>query len=285
MNYFPFHIGDYASATRHLSWDEDAAYRRLLDVYYTTEKPIPTDLRAVYRLVMAQTDSQREAVAVVLSEFFVLAEDGHHNKRADDELADMRAKQERQSAKDAHETDRMRRYRERRAELFAALRGVGIVPAWDVPMKDLQRQFDDHCNAPATHLQREQVRTGNADATAIPTPTPTPTPKERDIEAIASHPERRSGVHRFPPGFDEFWSAYPRKVGKDAAAKAFAKRRVGVGLLAQMLAAISVQKTGDQWQRDGGQFIPHPATWLNEGRWQDETSCVETVDSVFGAAL
>lgn len=285
MNYFPFHIGDYASATRHLSWDEDAAYRRLLDVYYTTEKPIPTDLRAVYRLVMAQTDSQREAVAVVLSEFFVLAEDGHHNKRADDELADMRAKQERQSAKDAHETDRMRRYRERRAELFAALRGVGIVPAWDVPMKDLQRQFDDHCNAHATHLQREQVRTGNADATAIPTPTPTPTPKERDIEAIASHPERRSGVHRFPPGFDEFWSAYPRKVGKDAAAKAFAKRRVGVGLLAQMLAAISVQKTGDQWQRDGGQFIPHPATWLNEGRWQDETSCVETVDSVFGAAL
>jgi len=100
-----------------------------------------------------------------------------------------------------------------------------------------------------------------------------------------SHPERRSGVHRFPPGFDEFWAAYPRKVGKDAAAKAFAKRRVGVGLLAQMLAALSTQKTGEQWRKDGGQFIPHPATWLNEGRWQDETPGVATVDAVFGAAL
>ena len=101
----------------------------------------------------------------------------------------------------------------------------------------------------------------------------------------SSHPERRSGVHRFPPGFDEFWAAYPRKVGKDAAAKAFAKRRVGVGLLAQMLAALSTQKTGEQWRKDGGQFIPHPATWLNEGRWQDETPGVATVDAVFGAAL
>ena len=93
-------------------------------------------------------------------------------------------------------------------------------------------------------------------------------------------------MHRFPPGFDEFWAAYPRKVGKDAAAKAFAKRRVGVGLLAQMLAAISIQKTGEQWQRDGGQFIPHPATWLNEGRWQDEADASPTLsDAVFGAAL
>ena len=40
MNYYPFHIGDYLSATRHLSWEEDAAYRRLLDTYYTTEKPV-----------------------------------------------------------------------------------------------------------------------------------------------------------------------------------------------------------------------------------------------------
>ena len=32
------HIGDYLSATRHLSWEEDAAFRRLLDTYYSTEK-------------------------------------------------------------------------------------------------------------------------------------------------------------------------------------------------------------------------------------------------------
>ncbi|MDR1351531.1 MAG: YdaU family protein [Zoogloeaceae bacterium] len=96
MNYYPFHIGDYVSATRHLSWDEDAAYRRLLDVYYTTEKPIPLEDRQVFRLVMAQTASQREAVVTVLQEFFEETPDGWVNKRADEVLAGLQEKQEKQ---------------------------------------------------------------------------------------------------------------------------------------------------------------------------------------------
>lgn len=47
MNYFPFHIGDYLSATRHLSWEEDLAYRRVLDTYYTNEKPLPAEVKQV----------------------------------------------------------------------------------------------------------------------------------------------------------------------------------------------------------------------------------------------
>lgn len=191
MNYYPFHIGDYLSATRHLTWTEDAAYRRLLDTYYTTEKPLPSELRAVCRLVLATTDEQREAVQVVLSEFFELTSAGWINVRADAEIDSMRVKQSAQEDKDRHETERMRRYRERRAQMFAALRAVEVVPAWDVPMKELQRLFDQHCNTPATPtnppetppatppatgLQREQAVSGNEPATAIPTPTPTPTP-------------------------------------------------------------------------------------------------------------
>ena len=99
------------------------------------------------------------------------------------------------------------------------------------------------------------------------------------IEAKASHPDESGEVHRFPPGFEDFWKAYPRKAGKDAAAKAFAKRRVGASLLAEMLAAIDRQKRSEQWLRDGGQFIPHPATWLNEGRWQDEIAADSGVPS------
>ena len=67
--------------------------------------------------------------------------------------------------------------------------------------------------------------------------------------------------------FEEFWKAYPRKAGKDAARKAFAKAKVPV---ATLVAAVERQKKSAQWQKDGGQFIPHPATWLNQGRWQDE---------------
>lgn len=87
MNFYPFHIGDYASATRHLTWVEDAAYRRLLDVYYVREGPLPLELRQVYRLVIASSDDQRLAVDTVLEEFFVRGADGFTHKRCDLELA------------------------------------------------------------------------------------------------------------------------------------------------------------------------------------------------------
>lgn len=99
MNYFPFHIGDYASATRHLSWEEDCAFRRLLDVYYTTEKALPTELKQVCRLVLATTETQREAVQTVLDEFFTLTDAGWINSRADVEISAMRDKQQKQRDK------------------------------------------------------------------------------------------------------------------------------------------------------------------------------------------
>ncbi len=67
--------------------------------------------------------------------------------------------------------------------------------------------------------------------------------------------------------FEEFWQAYPRKVGKLAAIKAFSKHNPPI---AQVLRAIETQAKSEAWRKDGGQFIPHPSTWLNEGRWQDE---------------
>ena len=70
-------------------------------------------------------------------------------------------------------------------------------------------------------------------------------------------------------GFDQFWQAYPRKVGKGAAEKIW-RRIHGNGLLADVLAALEWQQTSDAWTKDGGQFIPHPATYLNQKRWQDE---------------
>lgn len=92
MNYYPFHIGDYASATRHLTWDEDMAYRRLIDAYYTREAPIPTDMRQVYRLVMATTEDQRLAVDTILNEFFTYTDDGWVNTRCDSEIEAFRIK-------------------------------------------------------------------------------------------------------------------------------------------------------------------------------------------------
>lgn len=87
MNYYEHHLGDYAAATAHLSWDEDMAYSRLLRAYYHTERPLPSELRDVCRLVRAQGAGQRKAVEAVLNEFFTKAADGWHQKRCDEEIA------------------------------------------------------------------------------------------------------------------------------------------------------------------------------------------------------
>lgn len=73
----------------------------------------------------------------------------------------------------------------------------------------------------------------------------------------------------FKIGFDEFWDAYPRKVGKKDAYKAFCKAIKAIGVDA-MIEAIDRQKRSEQWTKEGGRYIPNPATWLNQGRWEDE---------------
>ena len=70
--------------------------------------------------------------------------------------------------------------------------------------------------------------------------------------------------------FDRFWTAYPRKVNKVGARRAFDKLQPTAETVATMLAAIARQKLSAQWQENGGQYIPHPATWLNGRRWEDE---------------
>lgn len=94
MNYYKRHIGDYAAATRHLSLLEHGVYTMLLDVYYTSEKALPADIRSVQRLVGAKGDDEREAVQIVLSEFFEQTPDGWHQTRCDEEIHNKQVKAE-----------------------------------------------------------------------------------------------------------------------------------------------------------------------------------------------
>ncbi len=87
MNYYEHHLGDWAQATAHLSFVEDAAYSRCIRKYYADERPLPADIGMVQRLVGARTREERQAVETVLREFFVLTDDGWRNKRCDEELA------------------------------------------------------------------------------------------------------------------------------------------------------------------------------------------------------
>ena len=71
-------------------------------------------------------------------------------------------------------------------------------------------------------------------------------------------------------GFDQFWSIYPKKVGKEASRKIWKRLKPDRNLQGRIINAVRAQVSCDQWLREGGQFIPHPATWLHAGRWQDE---------------
>jgi len=83
MIWYKFYLGEYLTHTTHLSDAEDLAYRRLLDLYYISEKPIPLDMEAVARKIKLDLD----ITEIVLEEFFVKGVDGYRNDRCDAEIA------------------------------------------------------------------------------------------------------------------------------------------------------------------------------------------------------
>lgn len=90
MHYYQFNIGDYVSSTQHLDENEDLAYRRMLDIYYSKELPLPEDQKDIARLIRMRTHT--ESIAVVLHEFFTLKKDGYHCIRADKEILAFQSK-------------------------------------------------------------------------------------------------------------------------------------------------------------------------------------------------
>jgi len=70
--------------------------------------------------------------------------------------------------------------------------------------------------------------------------------------------------------FEEFWKLYPKKTGKGAAEKIWMKIPEPTETLDKIKIALEWQKKSDQWGKQDGQFIPLPATYLNQRRWEDE---------------
>lgn len=70
--------------------------------------------------------------------------------------------------------------------------------------------------------------------------------------------------------FDRFWEAYPRKKNKERARRAWRKLNPDISLCRIMSDALKRDKNSEQWTKDGGKYIPHPSSWLNDRRWEDE---------------
>ena len=152
MNYYPFHLGDYATHTAHLDMLEDLAYRRLLDLYYLREAPIPADVQEAARLIRMK--AQSEYVEAVLREFFELSEDGWRHGRCDEELARMQDKQ----AKARASAEASVKARQAKAMLSSNDRPTDAKPSLD----------------------------GGQTEAELPTPTPTPTPTPSTTTSLRS---------------------------------------------------------------------------------------------------
>jgi len=142
MNYYPFHIGDYASHTAHLEPLEDLAYRRMIDLYYLREDSLPDDIQEIARLIRMKPHTAE--IECVLNEFFILADGRWINERADAEIAAMLDKQAKARAS---------------AELSVKARQAKAKQKTSEGLTDAQRTL----NEPSTNVE-------------LPTPTPTPTP-------------------------------------------------------------------------------------------------------------
>ncbi len=253
MNYYRRWIGDYVKKTAHLSLAEHGAYGVLLDICYSTEKPLPASLDALCRLCRAMSPSEREAVRVVADEFFPVNKDGQrHNERADEELGIAQATIEKQ--------------RKSGSEVASKRKST----------------YDLKAGQPTSQPTSQPTGTGqvNHDSTdrlttieAIQPPTSNLQPLTANLQPSTVNPQPKSkALVRAAPELDarflEFWASYPRKEARKGAAIAWKNLNPDELLVARILRSLEAHKVSAQWA--DRQFIPHPATWLNGRRWDGE---------------
>ena len=157
----------------------------------------------------------------------------------------------------------------------------GFVSAWEKRQPKRERTDNTSTERSRSYRDRQRHATPETDGE-----TPCNATQRQKTPRGEESREEKKNTPLPPTGadarFDVFWSAYPKKSGEDAARRAFAKRKANDALLAEMLAAIAEQAKSPQWVKDGGQYIPNPATWLNEGRWQDEPATNPTASGSDG---
>lgn len=217
MHYYQFNIGDYASHTKGLSLMEDLAYRRLLDLYYTTEQPLNTCSTEVAREI-GMREYQSE-VEYVLGKYFKKTDEGFVQERAKKHIEAFQADKEAKSAAGKASAEARRRKASEQASTSA-----------EQPLD--ARSTDAQLNKNQEPLTNNQ-------------------------EPVKTH-----------ASFDDFWQIYPRKTDKAKAKKKWESLKITEETLALINKNISDRLAAGEWSDP--KFIPHPTTYLNNARWDDE---------------
>lgn len=126
--------------------------------------------------------------------------------------------------------------------------------------------------AKAWREAKKQAKTPEQNATER---NRTQTERDRTPDKIREEKNKNTNTVDQPDGFESFWSAYPKKVGKPAAIKAFRSAKIN-GHLPDVLADIEDKAGSEAWTKAGGQFVPNPATYLNQRRWEDQIDAAKS---------
>ena len=242
--WMPLYIGDYLADTGRLTTEQHGAYLLIIMDYWRNGSPPDDDeaLAAITRLPLQAWQKHRKSI----ERMFTIIDGEWVHKRIEEEL---------QASKDNKEK--------------SSKRGkAGAEKRWSTQCLD---DASSIAQASSTQCLDDAQAMLNPMLKNSPSPSPSPI---------------KSNTPPYPPpgddGFDAFWERYPKKVGKAAALKAWRKLKPDVGKQSVMLAALAVQVESESWRKDGGQFVPNPATWLNGARWEDEVQVNHVVAGRIG---
>jgi uncharacterized protein YdaU (DUF1376 family) len=171
----------------HLTLLEHGIYRQLIDMYYLTESPIPSDLEITFRKICARTQEEKEVTKVILKEFFEITDFGWVHSRCDLEIGKYSDWDERNTNREESERSRQKRHRDERKVMFCDLRNKGIHPRWNLGVSELRELHNKHCNS----LNSNEEQTCNAPATEPEQTCNAPaTEPEQTCNAPATEPEQ-----------------------------------------------------------------------------------------------
>jgi hypothetical protein len=133
---------------------------------------------------------------------------------------------------------------------------------WNVLNWD-KRQFKSDSSAVRVARHREKKKEASNDDVTL---------QKRKSNALDTDTDtdKQHTPTKVDDGFDEFWQAYPKRKAKGAALKAWAKIKSKPVTLQAILTALAWQRATHDWTKEGGQFVPYPASYLNAQGWLDE---------------
>jgi uncharacterized protein YdaU (DUF1376 family) len=238
MNYYSFHIGDYRSATAHLTNEEDLCYRRILDTYYDRDGNLPE-----IKLLSRKIRCEEGMVSAILSEFFEDVEGGWIHRRAQKEVDEYleRVESSRKGGKAS-----------------AASRTTPTASPLQVPLKSPSSTLEVPLKSTSTPLQPTIPHYPLPNNHIPPNPPPgVGTGRDViDFEKEASD-------------FEQFINAYPchRTARRTTAQRVWMEKVNQRPPIGEIMASLASHVDSEDWQREDGKFVESVDRWLEEQMW------------------